>query len=503
MANLELLDRVAGNTMCDILEAAAPSLLGTGIWLAGTGGGLGVGVGFMGAGAASYLASNYLCEPMDLGGSTPVPGVDGCQTVDGYGQLEFNNGSGWRAAGQTGAQQATGQAVSIVGVEIWGPGANGEMYSECEFSTVSFGTVKVVEGDTTLATAQNIKWRINPTNGTCSDEGGGGTLPPEVYNPRTYNDPETNCTYNVTFQGFVETTPGGQVQPVLLIEGATQGRASGGRIGGCNFAPTIYMPDGGGGGTTIPGPPGPPAPPVPPGGDEQPWWLDPLLGALGGALLNQILDAIKDLTAPKYEAGSFTLTTPCDTTENGDPVQYFFNFPKGSFEERVIDHQQAILDTLQYHLNSKTPICKPEKPCLEGDWVTTRWQSDEVMAHSGRRLRKLFRYRSKSSRELQQLSSYWECFTWRSGNVCVIHKDAWWGTPQVWAESAEEGKRVIRFAGAEAGLDPDQIGRWEVSGSRSPRYGMPGTMRILQHKGFPWVASRDSADWPNVMAKEA
>ena len=157
MANLELLDRVAGNTMCDILEAAAPSLLGTGIWLAGTGGGLGVGVGFMGAGAASYLASNYLCEPMDLGGSTPVPGVDGCQTVDGYGQLEFNNGSGWRAAGQTGAQQATGQAVSIVGVEIWGPGANGEMYSECEFSTVSFGTVKVVEGDTTLATAQNMR----------------------------------------------------------------------------------------------------------------------------------------------------------------------------------------------------------------------------------------------------------------------------------------------------------------------------------------------------------
>jgi hypothetical protein len=31
---------------------------------------------------------------------------------------------------------------------------------------------------------------------------------------------------------------------------------------------------------------------------------------------------------------------------------------------------------------------------------------------------------------------------------------------------------------------------------------MSGTMRIHVHKGFPWVASRDGASWPNYLAKE-
>ena len=141
MSNLELLDRIAGNTMCDILGAAAPSLIGAGIWALPSGYGTAPAVALMGLGGASYLASNYLCEPIDVGGTTPVPGVGGCQTVDGYGQLEYDDGSGWRPAGQTGSQQVTGQAISIVGVGLWGPGANGEIYSECEFTTVNYGTV--------------------------------------------------------------------------------------------------------------------------------------------------------------------------------------------------------------------------------------------------------------------------------------------------------------------------------------------------------------------------
>ena len=141
------------------------------------------------------------------------------------------------------------------------------------------------------------------------------------------------------------------------------------------------------------------------------------------------------------------------------------------------------------------------KPQLEGDWVTTRWKSDQAMEHSGTRLRKLFRYRSKSTRSLPELSAYWVRFTWEAGPVCVIHKDAWWGSPQVWAESEEEGKRVIRHAAAEAGLDPDQVGRWSVSSSRSPRCGMSGTMRIQLVEGFPWVASRQGSEWPNQVAR--
>ena len=145
---------------------------------------------------------------------------------------------------------------------------------------------------------------------------------------------------------------------------------------------------------------------------------------------------------------------------------------------------------------------KPEKPVLEGQWVTTRWESLEKMDHSGKRLRKLFRYRTKSTRDLGQLSAYWADFSWRAGPVCIFHKGAWWGTPQIWAESEEEGKRVIRFAAAEAGLDPDQTGEWGVSGSRSPRYGMSGTMKIHLKEGFPWVSARDSDSWPNVLARQ-
>ena len=163
------------------------------------------------------------------------------------------------------------------------------------------------------------------------------------------------------------------------------------------------------------------------------------------------------------------------------------------------------MDALAWMINNAQLIpytsCATQKPVLEGQWVTTRWESDEKMAHSGRRLRKLFRYRTKSSWDLGQLSAYWENFTWKSGDVCVRHTGAWWGDPQVWAESAEEGQRVIRHAAAEAGIDPDQVGRWAVSSSRSPRYGMSGTMRILRNQDFPWVASRSGAPWPNVLAK--
>ena len=276
-------------------------------------------------------------------------------------------------------------------------------------------------------------------------------------------------------------------------------------MGGCYMNPVIYTPGptgpGGPGGPRIPPIPVPPNPPGP-DGDGVPWWASALLGAAAGAATNQILDAIGEMTAPSYEAGDFTLTAPCDYTEEGDNVSYFFPFPKGNFQKRVIDHQMAILETLQYHLNSKTPTCTNAKPPLEGEWVTTRWESLEKMDDSGRRLRKLFRYRTKSTRNLGQLSTYWKNFTWNSGAVIVWHEGAWWGTPKVWASTEAEGQRVIRFAAAEAGLDPDQVGQWRVSSSRAARYGMSGTMTIKEFKGYPWVARRDGPDWPNQLALE-
>jgi hypothetical protein len=204
-----------------------------------------------------------------------------------------------------------------------------------------------------------------------------------------------------------------------------------------------------------------------------------------------------------YPGTKYTLTGVCEQVGEGQPQptkERTIVQTKGLYA--VIARVDALMLFMQDHLGYRTPVCGPSpKPELQGQWVTTRWISDEKMVDSSRRLRKLFRYRTKSTRDLGQLSAYWESFTWRAGSVCVIHKGAWWGTPQVWAESAEEGERVLRHAAAEAGINPDKTGEWIISGSDSARYGMSGTMRVLKHADFPWVASRDGANWPNMLAK--
>ena len=93
-------------------------------------------------------------------------------------------------------------------------------------------------------------------------------------------------------------------------------------------------------------------------------------------------------------------------------------------------------------------------------------------------LRKRFRYRDQTGATLEAHTEHWREFTWQAGPVCVIHKGAAWGTPQVWAASAEEGKRVIRHAGAIAGINPDGVGEWVITSSKDPRYGKPGTMAV-------------------------
>ena len=141
------------------------------------------------------------------------------------------------------------------------------------------------------------------------------------------------------------------------------------------------------------------------------------------------------------------------------------------------------------------------KPELEGDWRTISFISDETSPEGKSRLRKRFRYRSTSSIDLNGLVDHWKDFTWKAGPVCVRHSGASWGDPQVWASTADEGKRVIRHAGREAGLDPDQVGKWGVSGSRNPRYGMPGTMRVNTKGGYYWITDRlESDNRPQVLA---
>ncbi len=111
------------------------------------------------------------------------------------------------------------------------------------------------------------------------------------------------------------------------------------------------------------------------------------------------------------------------------------------------------------------------------------------------RLVKRFRYRDQSGAQLEAHVAHWDSFRWEAGPVCVIHKGLEWGTPQVWAATAEEGKRVIRHAAEIAGVDlGDPRGNWVVTGSLNPRYGRAGEMAVRRLRGgFLAVTKRDGA----------
>jgi hypothetical protein len=332
----------------------------------------------------------------------------------------------------------------------------------------------------------------------------GGDEEPDAYT-YDYTDAETGCSLKVEMLGYA-VDGANRVSPAWQITAGSDGlRANGGVISGdCNFAPTVVVPPfggppGGGGGG---GPTYLPTPQIPdPDGGDEPWWMKALRYAIPGVVAGVTEELLEQLLNQTYPESIYRMVSVCEKDEDGEPISEAVEVPIPALKAPTaqIARLDAIVELLQAHKNFKQPICR-DKPELEGQWVTTRWESDEKMVDSGRRLRKLFRYRTKSSRDLGQLSSYWASFTWRAGPVCVIHKGAWWGTPQVWAESTEEGRRVIRHAAAEAGLDPDQVGRWTTSSSGSPRYGMSGTMKILKKEGFPWVSSRDGANWPNYLA---
>ena len=95
-----------------------------------------------------------------------------------------------------------------------------------------------------------------------------------------------------------------------------------------------------------------------------------------------------------------------------------------------------------------------------------------------RPLRKVLRYRDQVGATLEEHTEHWRGFEWQAGPVCVIHKGAPWGVPQVWAASAAEGKRVLRHAGVIAGVAVDEVGQWVVTGTLDPRYGRTGTMLV-------------------------
>ena len=203
----------------------------------------------------------------------------------------------------------------------------------------------------------------------------------------------------------------------------------------------------------------------------------------------------------EVDGTTYTLAGVCETPDDsGNQPVFSTPIGKQAYPDAVIARLDAMQYLLQAHLGYKTPICGQsptyEKPKLEGTWISTRWVSDGDSPGGAKRLRKLFRYRSKSTRSADELRSYWSGIAWEAGPVIVQHKGAWWGTPQVWAATEEEGKRVIRFAAGEAGIDPDLDGEWIVGSSSSSRYGMSGKMRLEKPRGEYWVTRRDGPNGP-------
>ena len=215
-----------------------------------------------------------------------------------------------------------------------------------------------------------------------------------------------------------------------------------------------------------------------------------------GPNYGEILLQILQLLSQVLPGADYTLTEKCepcgdDSTPCPAPV-YEENIGAGTFGTQGLAYRMdALARLIDASLGAKQLTCAPSPRIYEGDWVTIRFDSDAPSPMGKDRLRKLFRYRTLSSRSIGQLSEYWADFTWNAGSVCVKHISAPWGTPQCWAESADEGKRVIRFAAAESGFDPDAVGKWEIGFSRNPRYGQSGFMRVARVESYPAVTSRD------------
>lgn len=488
MATPSFLDRAAGYATCQLLTSAGTSLVGVGVATLAAGGG---GLVPLSLGTLSLLGAGAACQDTPVDGPAIPPYRDGCQKASdgGYGVLEVYWLNQWQPQ-NTGSATEAGFANEIVSIEIIGN--PGSYISKCTF--LAYGTVTYESFSPpfpTLDIASTVKWRINITNGTCADTFSPvNPYPPEAEQTITYNDTETNCTYNVTFQGFAADTPGGLASPVWKIEGASGARAGGSMVGGCNFEPVIYQQPPGGGGPPRIGPWNPDWKPWGGGGGTPPW-LDFLNDLAGGIIGNAIYDELKKIFETKYPASSKEIYSACEFKEDGTPETYEINFPEEAFNDRVLTALDAIVDFQQQFFLWKTPVCSTAPLPLTGEPVSINFISEQPNPVTGDYLKKLFTYFDQSGRSLADHVEHWRNFVWQAGPVVVSCTKTKLGKPQVWANSVDEAKRVINHAAAIAGVDMTDA-EWLVGTPKSARYGQPGTMRVHRTvDGLLGVTKRD------------
>ena len=182
--------------------------------------------------------------------------------------------------------------------------------------------------------------------------------------------------------------------------------------------------------------------------------------------------------------GTYTMCEPCDPDGDGQYVTIPVGFGGGLTQFAALSNRiDALAELMQAHKDLRQPVCR-EKPVLTGEWVAINFQSDAASPGGERPLRKVLRYRDQTAAPLEDHLAHWESFAWDAGPVIVISKNLSWGTPQVWAASVAEGKRVLSHAALVAGVDlTDPKHEWVVTGSNDPRYGRTGRMRVDTRRG--------------------
>lgn len=506
------------------------------------------------SGAAKAAGALAGCdEPPNEPSAEWFPRPTACQEVSGYGFMQYMEtwkSYEWKNTFQYDTQRVT----KIIGVTAIDPTL---ATIECEtISTGGTGTTQYPIFDTDTTKLDQLFVQIVPLEGTCKKEDDGPKVdeepigPPVTVHLDDEDDPDADgCDWVITpinsrvnDSGVMETYfkvssdnescggpyffwggdgPPSFVQPIEGIEGPMGPRGWNGKPG----APGPAGPEG------PEGPAGPAGPPGPPGEnamdccdevlgklDQLSQKLDQISGQLPddpdfdwGEYFNRVLTALlfaENLWAALFDGSddegnfpgvNYTLTGVCESgveqpTKTVPVVQ-----TKGLMA--IMARVDAISILLQTHLGYKTPICNEPTRTFDGDYRTITFVSDEQSPEGRNRIRKRFRYRSSSGVGLSEIVDHWKDFVWSAGDVCVSHRGSALGAPQVWAASIDEGKRVIRHAAGEAGIDPDQVGEWRVGGSNNPRYGMPGTMRVNTKGGYYWITSRLGPDERPTVAR--
>ena len=472
-------DAIAGSATCQMFAAGAGIAAGIAVNSALTGQIWGVVGGGAGLIAANALAAANGCFPVN-----PDPGPGGGDNGIAGGQCMETEGCDLMLLLRGGAAQYLGPVKKLISSVRSGTYPNGS--PKCTTTWINCDGVQESD-DEAIADTWPITTRV-AEGGVCKGDPSpdpGPGLPDPVPVPDPDGGP---CTFNTQLIDSYINAAGGMS---ILYETCATGP-------GCSGCSRFWYH---GPGNTQPAPPEPI-----PGPDGEPLPLPNPEGGGGDCPDPCEPCRFEPCTPPEAEITQrqFTFNSACGENEDGSNAQVKYTLQgaidlKGCFDALAAQNG-TIMQMLQQHLLWKTPTCPEETPELEGDFRTISFRSDETSPYGKSRLRKRLRYRSRSGIGLGELVDYWKDFTFTGGPIRVRHVGSSWGTVEVWAASEAEGKRVILHAAGEAGIDPNQVGRWSTRRSDSSRLGVSLPMRVDTTGGYYWITNRDGSDNRPIVA---